>query len=95
MDGYCVFRDWMLEHTELDVDSCITIQPLASSLTLTSCCYENVFQTSGVLQQLISRCVAGGRAMCSSNKMIVIKRKLMISMLVVYIRMQCILWMVF
>ena len=21
MDGYCVFRDWMLEHTELDVDS--------------------------------------------------------------------------
>ena len=28
MDGYCVFRPWMLEHTKLDVDSYITIQPL-------------------------------------------------------------------
>ena len=50
MDGYCVFRDWMLEHTELDVDSYITIQSLASSFMLKSGCYENVFQTSGVLQ---------------------------------------------
>ena len=53
MDGYCVFRDWMLEHTEIDVDSYITIQPLASSFMFKSGCYENVFQTSGVLQQFI------------------------------------------
>ena len=26
MDGYEVFRQWMLEHTELDVDNYITIQ---------------------------------------------------------------------
>ena len=63
MDGYYVLRDWMLEHTELDVDSYITIQSLASSFMLKSGCYENVFQTSGVLQQFSSRCVAGGRAM--------------------------------
>ena len=53
MDGYCVFRDWMLEHTELDVDNYITIQPLASSFMLKSGCCDNVFQTSGVLQQFI------------------------------------------
>ena len=35
---------------------------------LTSGCYENVFQTSGVLQQFISRCVVGGRVMTNSNK---------------------------
>ena len=33
MDGYCVFRGWMLEHTGLDVDSYITIQPLRSQFT--------------------------------------------------------------
>ena len=29
MDEYEVFRRWMLEHTELDVYSFITIQPMA------------------------------------------------------------------
>ena len=75
MDGYCVFRDWMLEHTELDVDSYITIQSLASSFMLKSGCYENVFQTSGVLQQFISRSVVGGRVMTNSNKMYHVKKK--------------------
>ena len=34
MDGYGVFRRWMLEHTELDVYSFITIQSMASSFML-------------------------------------------------------------
>ena len=75
MDGYCVFRDWMLEHTELDVDRYTTIQSLASSFMLRSGCYDNVFQISGVLQQFISRCVVGGRVMCNSNKMYHVKKK--------------------
>ena len=32
MDGYEVFKKWVLEHTELDVYSYITIQFMASSL---------------------------------------------------------------
>ena len=75
MDGYCVFRDWMLEHTGLDVDSYTTTQPLASSFMLTSGCYENVLQIHGVLQQVISRCVVGGRVMCNSNDMYHVKKK--------------------
>ena len=39
MDGYCVFRDWMLEHSELYVDSYITVQSLASTFMLKSGCY--------------------------------------------------------
>ena len=34
MDGYEVLRQWMLEHTELDVDNFITIQSMASSFIL-------------------------------------------------------------
>ena len=89
MDGYCVFRGWVLEHTESDVDSYNTIQPIASLFMLKSGCYENVFQTSGVLQQLISRCVLGGRVMCNSNKCIMLKRKLLISMLVHFTLRPC------
>ena len=70
-----VLRDWMLEHTELYVDSYITIQSLASSIMLNSCCYETVFQISGVLQQFISRCVVGGRVMTNSNNLYHVKHK--------------------
>ena len=34
MDGYEVLRGWMLEHTELGVDNCITIQSMASTFML-------------------------------------------------------------
>ena len=68
------FRDLVLEHTELDVDSYITIRPLASSFMLKSGCYETVFQISGVLQRCISRCVVGGRAMYKSYKLYHVKK---------------------
>ena len=76
MDGYEVFRGWMLEHTELDVDNFITIQSMASSFMLKSGCYDNVYQISGVLQQFISKCVVGGRVMTNSNKQYHVKGKI-------------------
>ena len=75
MDGYEVFKQWMLEHTELDVDNYITIQSMASSFMLKSGCYDNVYQISGVIQQFISKCVAGGRAMTNPNKQYHVKKK--------------------
>ena len=75
MDGYEVFRNWMLEHTELDIDHYITIQSLASDLMLKSGCYNNVCQISGSLQQYMSRAVVGGRCMTANNKMYHVKEK--------------------
>ena len=75
MDGYEVFRKWMLEHTGLDIDHYITIQSLASDFMLKSGCYNNVFQLSGVLQQYITRAVVGGRCMTANNKMYHVKEK--------------------
>ena len=69
MEGYNVFRGWMLDHTKLDVDHSITIQSLSSAFMLKSGCYDNVYQISGVLQQYITICVVGGRVMTSNNKM--------------------------
>ena len=76
MDGYDMFRGWMLAHTELDVDNFITIKYMASSFILKYGCYGNVYQISGALQQFISRCVVGGRVMTNSNKQYHVKRKL-------------------
>ena len=76
MDGYEVLRQWMLEHTELDVDNYITIQSMASSCMLKSCCYGNVYQVSGVIQQFVTKHVAGGRVMTNSNKQYHVKRKI-------------------
>ena len=74
MEGYEVFKEWMLECIGLDVDYYITIQSLASTYMLKSGCYDNVYQLSGVLQQCISRCVVGGRVMSANNKMYHVKK---------------------
>ena len=94
MDGYEMFRGWVVEHTELDVDNFITIQSMASSL-LKSGCYGNVYQTSGVIQQFITKCVVGGRVMTNSDEQYHVKPKLQNLMLVVYILLLCILCMGF
>ena len=76
MCGYEVFREWMVEHTQLDVYNFITIQSMASSFMLKSGCYDNVYQVSGAIQQFISKCVAGGRVMTNSNKQSHVKEKI-------------------
>ena len=75
MDGYEVLRGWMLEHTDLDVDNFITIQSMASSFMLKPGCYDNVYRTSGAIQQFISKCVVGGRVMANSNKQYHVKKE--------------------
>ena len=76
MDGYEVFRGWVLEHAELDVDSFITIQSMAPSCMLKSGCHDNVYQVSGAIQQFISRCVVVGRVLTNSNKQYHVKKKI-------------------
>ena len=74
MAGYDVFRSWMLEHTGLDVDNFITVQSMASTFMLKSGCYQNVYQISGVLQQVITKCVVGGRVATANNKQYHVKK---------------------
>ena len=74
--GYDKFREWILEHTKLDMDDFITIQSLASDYKIKSGCYDDVAMFSGVVQHYISNCIVGGRCMTNSNKMYHVKRKL-------------------
>ena len=43
---------------------------------LKSGCYDNVYQIPGVIQQFITKCVVGGRAMINSNQQYNVKGKL-------------------
>ena len=47
---------------------------MASSFMLNSCCYDNVFQIPGVIQQFITKCVVGGRVMANMNKQYHVKK---------------------
>ena len=76
MDGYEVFRGWMLEHTDLDVCNSYYNSIHGFIIYVKSRCYGNVYQTSGVLQQFISRCVVSGRVMTNSDTQYHVKRKI-------------------
>ena len=67
-------RGWMLEYTQLDVDSYVTLQSLSSDYKLKEGCYEGVAMFSGVVQHFISKCIVGGRCMTNGNKMYHVKR---------------------
>ena len=41
---------------------------------LKSCCYDNGYQSSGVIQQVITKFVAGGRVMTNPNKQYHVKK---------------------
>ena len=43
---------------------------------LNSGCYDNVYQISGVIQQLITTCVGGGRVMTNSILQYNVKKKI-------------------
>jgi len=66
--GYNVFRNWMLEVTQLDVNDIISLASLADKYLIKQGCYDGIYQLSGVPQQFIMKCVVGGRTMCCENK---------------------------
>ena len=49
---------------------------MASSFMLKSGYYADVYQTSGVIQHFITKCVVGGRVMTNSNKQHHVKNKI-------------------
>ena len=75
IEGYDLFRTWMLEWTYIYVVYYITLQSSASTWMLKRGCYDKVYQLSGVLRQCLSKCVVGGRVMTASNKQYHVKRK--------------------
>ena len=95
MDGCEVFRQWMLEHTGLDVYNYITIQSMASSFMLMPGCYGDVYQVSGVSSSLLLNVLLVVELWLTRISNIMLRGGLQTLTLVLYILLLCILWAVF
>ena len=63
----------MLKLTGLDCDDFVTIQSMPEQYLVKEGVYDGVQQLSGFVQQIIHKCVVGGRTMTNSNKLYHVK----------------------
>ena len=75
-DGYYVFRGWILNALQLDIDVVLTSASLADKYFINTGCYDGVYQLGGVPQMYIQGTVVGGRTMCAENKKITVSGKI-------------------
>lgn len=66
--GYSIFKKWIKELINLDIDDIITTASLAHKYFINEGCYKDVKELSGVPQMFIQKCVVGGRTMLSNNQ---------------------------
>lgn len=69
-NGYEIFKKWMLELTNLNIDSIVTIASLSHKYMLKTEVFDNCFSLSGMVQKYIMNTVVGGRVMTNQNKKI-------------------------
>lgn len=73
--GYEIFRGWMEEITNLDIDYIISIPQLAYYYGVNEGVFKDIYEISGQAREFIQRCVVGGRTMCRDNKKWVVNEK--------------------
>lgn len=69
--GYELFRKWMLEITQLDINEYCSLASIANDTLMP--CYDGVLQMSGTVRQFIQQAMIGGRTMCAENKKIIVE----------------------
>ena len=66
--GYNIFRGWIKDLCNIDIDNVLTIASTANKYMLQEGAFEGVYQLGGYVREYIQRCVVGGRTMCNQNK---------------------------
>ena len=66
--GYEIFRCWMKQVTNLDIDNAISIPQLANAYGLNRHVFDGCYKISGVPRDFIQKCVVGGRCMTRRNE---------------------------
>ncbi len=72
--GYEIFRLWILELAELDIDKILTIPRIANDLLIKKGCYEGCYALNGKPKRYLRNFIVGGRTMTSENKKIDTKK---------------------
>ena len=68
MEGYNMFRGWILTDFNMDIDKINTITGLSHNYFIREGCFDNVVEMSGIPQLFIAQCTVGGRCMINENK---------------------------
>lgn len=74
-EGYNIFKKWMQELCNINIDEILTIASLAHKYFIEQGCYKDVNEISTTPQNFIQKCVVGGRVMCSQNKKNIVTNK--------------------
>jgi hypothetical protein len=74
-EGYNIFRKWMIDCVNIDIDEKLTIASLAHTYFINEGCYDEVNELGGVPQMFIQGAVVGGRTMCARNEKITLTEK--------------------
>lgn len=73
--GYNLFRSWILEICNIDINDFISMASIANKYMLNQGVYEDTYQISGTIREFINKCMVGGRTMVRENTKCHIKEK--------------------
>ena len=73
-EGYKIFRNWIYDITDLNIDEYLTIPSIVDTYLLKNGVYDGVYKLSGNVREFIQKCVVGGRTMLSDNKKWIVKK---------------------
>jgi len=66
--GYEIFRTWIKEITELDINQYCTLASISYDYLLKEDCFKNCYYLSGIPQLFIQNFIIGGRCMTKDNE---------------------------
>ena len=66
-NGYEIFKEWMNQITNLNIDDLVSIPQLANIFGINSDVFQGCYKISGVPRDFIQKCIVGGRCMVRNN----------------------------
>lgn len=74
--GYLIFRDWMLDYFDEDINSHLTLPSIVSNIFLKRGIFDGCYELSGLPRDFIAKAMIGGRCMLARNTKHKVKAKL-------------------
>jgi len=74
--GYHIFREWMFEALDIDIDNQVTISSVSRTYLQKRGCFEGVENLGGITREFHQQFVVGGRVMTRENKKVHAKRNI-------------------
>lgn len=74
--GYLIFRDWMLDYFDEDINNHLTLPSIVSNIFLKRGIFDGCYELSGLPRDFIAKSMIGGRCMLARNTKHKVKARL-------------------